>query len=289
MEGHAMSQPDAKQLRDNVLISAEDLKKALATDRSLVVLDVRADPESGDRRADYLAGHIPGALYIDLDTELSGLQIGYSGRLPLPNVRDLQRDARRWGINHDSRVVVYDDTGGLQAGRAWWVLRWAGLANVRLLNGGLAAWSEIGGELSNEVRLPALGKVTLFGGQLPVVDADDAAAIAQSSILIDARGSKAYTGEAGSDAGHIPGAISIPTAGNIVGGKFADADVLRKRFADAGIDGSRQVAVYCGSGVSAAHKIAALASIGIEAALFPGSWSAWSADPGRPRATGDKP
>ncbi|MBM6596633.1 sulfurtransferase [Microvirga pudoricolor] len=279
--------------RTSVLISTTELE-AVSKSKHLVLLDIRFRPDSPDGRPAYLAGHIPGAVYVDLPTELAGASRGLSGRRPLPDISDLQRDARQWGVNPDSTVVVYDDNRGLQAARAWWVLRWAGLTDVRLLDGGLAAWKEAGGIVTRDVPQPTPGDVVLAGGHLPVLDADAAASLARSSILLDARGAEAYLGrprEAGKEPeGHIPGAISAPTTENLdAAGLLTDPSLLRKRFAALGIDGQRTVGVYCGGGVAAAHQVLALASLGIEAALFPGSWSAWSADPSRPVATGASP
>jgi thiosulfate/3-mercaptopyruvate sulfurtransferase len=273
---------DAMLARRRALIEVTELAALLQADTSPVLLDVRLPAEDGDGRAEYRAGHIPGAVFVDLPTELAGPPAGPAGRRPLPQAEILQRDARRWGIRAGAPVVVYDDSKGQRAGRAWWVLRWAGIADVRLLDGGLAAWIAAGGALTQAVPLPDLGDVVIAPGQLPTVTAEEAAALARQGALLDARGAAHYA------AGHIPGAISAPTAGNLgADGRFLPQDALRARFAALGVDGSRPVAISCGGGVSAAHKIAALASIGIEAALFPGSWSGWSADPARPVALGE--
>lgn len=277
--------------RSQVLISAAELGGLIGGAAPVVLLDIRT-PKDGEIAA--AGGHIPGALYVDLQRDLAGKPHGYSGRRPLPNIDDLEAHARRWGITRDSIVVVYDDNRGLQAGRAWWVLRWAGVRDVRLLDGGLQAWIAAGGALSQAVIKPAPGDIALAGDHLPLLGADSAAALARASILIDARNAEAYLGTAknpeDASAGHIPGALSAPTVENLTSaGTFADATTLRARFAALGIDGTRPVGVYCGGGVAASHTIAALTSIGIEAALFPGSWSAWSSDPSRPVATGAQP
>jgi thiosulfate/3-mercaptopyruvate sulfurtransferase len=281
--------------RERVFIDVAGLKAARASGRHVVVLDIRFRPEGvQDGRERYLAGHIPEAVFVDFATELASEPRGFSGRRPLPEARDLQRDARRWGLREDSLVVVHDDNRNLQAGRAWWVLRWAGARDVRLLDGGLAAWVAADGALTAEVPLPARGDVVLPGGQLPVLDADAAQARARDAVLLDARGTEAYLGRAVTTGrpseGHIPGALSAPTTQNLLpDGQLASAEALRDRFRALGVDGTRPVGVYCGGGVAASHQIAALASIGIEAALFPGSWSAWSSDPSRPVATGAEP
>lgn len=280
--------------RSSVFITAQQLAALLQARADLAILDIRFRPDRDDGRARYRAGHIQGAVYVDLATELAGEPSGLSGRRPLPALRDLQRDARRWGLRAGSTVVVYDDNRGLQAGRAWFTLRWAGIADVRILDGGLEAWIAAGGTTTTEVPLPDLGDVELPGGKLPVIDADQAEALARSAILLDARASDAYRGAPQTSGrplhGHIPGAISAPTTGNLsADGALATAQELRSRFAALGVDGSAPVAVYCGGGVAASHQIAVLASLGITAQLFPGSWSAWSADPARPVAVGPEP
>ncbi len=280
--------------RSRHLISTADLQARLASGAPTVVLDIRFRPDRPDGRPAYREGHIPGAVYVDLPTELAGEQIGFSGRRPLPDIHDLQRDARRWGIRQGSSIVVYDDNRGLQAGRGWWVLRWAGLTDVRVLDGGFDAWKAAGGAVTQDIPLPDHGDVVLEAGHLPVLTADGAAAVARQAVLIDARGPDAYRGdkaEPGKPAeGHIPGAINVPTSGNLTAdGRFAEAGAIRDRFAALGIDGSQSIGVYCGGGVAAAHQILALATAGIDAALFPGSWSAWSSDPARPVATGSHP
>jgi thiosulfate/3-mercaptopyruvate sulfurtransferase len=252
-----------------------------------VLLDVRWALGSTTGRDDYLAGHLPGAVFVDLETELAAHGSASEGRHPLPSVQALQSAARRWGLDPGSRVVVYDATGGLAAARAWWLLRWGGLRDVAILDGGLAAWS---GELETGDVVPTPGTVTLTGGGMPVLTADEAAALAAGAgVLLDARAAERYRGEVepvDPRAGHVPGAVSAPTADNLQNGRFRTAAALRERFAALGVTPGTTVGVYCGSGVTAAHEVAALAEAGIEAALWPGSWSQWSNDPDRPVATG---
>jgi thiosulfate/3-mercaptopyruvate sulfurtransferase len=270
--------------RETVIVDAGALASALAGDEPPVLLDVRWALGRTDGHEQYLAGHLPGAVYVDLDTELAAPASAQGGRHPLPDVPVLEAAARRWGLSAERPVVAYDAVGGMSAARVWWLLRWAGLTDVRLLDGGLAAWTGAGLPLEAGSVMPEPGDVVLVPGALATIDADDAAGWTGS--LRDARAAERYAGEVepiDPRAGHIPGALSVPTAGNVgADGTFLADEDLRARFA--ALDGP--VAVYCGSGVTAAHEIAALASIGVEAALYPGSWSQWSNDPARPAATG---
>jgi thiosulfate/3-mercaptopyruvate sulfurtransferase len=276
----------------DVLVDADALAVELAGPTPPVLLDVRwalGDPRGRDHHRD---GHLPGAVYVDLDTELAAHPaVPGQGRHPLPAVADLQSAARRWGVSADRPVVLYDATGGLAAARAWWLLRWGGHPDVRLLDGGLAAWTAAGyTTLSGDVAAPPPADVVLHGGHLPVLDADEAAALARTGRLLDARAGARYRGEVepvDPRAGHVPGAVSAPTGDNLAAdGRFRNPATLRERFAALGVDGSVAVGVYCGSGVTAAHEVAALSVAGVPAALYPGSWSAWSNDLARPVATG---
>ena len=254
-----------------------------------VLLDVRWQLGRTDGREQYLAGHLPGAVFVDLETELAAPASPAEGRHPLPSLQALQAAARRWGIDHRSRVVVYDATGGLAAARAWWLLRWGGLTDVTILDCGLAAWT---GPLETGEVHPVPGDVVLTGGGMPVLTADEAAALPATGVLLDARAGERYRGEVepvDPRAGHVPGAVSAPTADNLDdGGRLRTAAVLTERFDRLGVRPGTTVGVYCGSGVTAAHEVAALAHAGIDAALYPGSWSQWSNDPDRPVATGDR-
>jgi thiosulfate/3-mercaptopyruvate sulfurtransferase len=273
-----------------VLATAEQLR--VASPRP-VLLDVRWALGDDRGRERYLEGHLPGAVFVDLETELADPPSAAAGRHPLPSVQRLQACARRWGIREGDAVVAYDGSGGLAAARAWWLLRWAGLADVRLLDGGLAAWERAGGALETGPVRPEPGDVTLSGGAMPEVGPDEAAALAGTGVLLDARAGERYRGETepvDPRAGHVPGALSAPTTGNLApDGTFLPPAELRRRFAALGIEPGTPVGVYCGSGVTAAHEVAALAVAGIDAALWPGSWSQWANDPSRPAVTGPNP
>lgn len=272
-----------------VLISAEELRAELAGNRQPVrLLDVRWELGRSDGYRQYAQGHLPGAVFVDLDAELSAPP-GPEGRHPLPSPETFYASARRWGISDGDLAVAYDAGSGAAA-RAWWLLRHAGFRNVRLLDGGLRAWSEAGGGLESGEQTPFPGSAAFSWGHMPVVDRDGAGALAGSGVLIDARAPERFRGETepvDPRAGHIPGAVNIPAASVLdEQGRFAGASTLRARFQAAGVDRARDVAAYCGSGVSASAAVAALGIAGYTAALYPGSWSEWSATPGAPVATG---
>ncbi|MEU9364144.1 sulfurtransferase [Streptomyces avermitilis] len=277
-----------------VTTTVAELEALLRAERPPVVLDVRwalGDPHGRDH---YTAGHIPGAVYVDLDTELAAPPSPEGGRHPLPGLSDLRTSARRWGIGSGRPVVVYDDLGNTAAARAWWLLRYSGVTDVTLLDGALGAWRAAGLPLESGVPAdPPPGDVVLHTGALPVTDADGAAELAAEGLLLDARAAERYRGEVepvDPRAGHIPGAVSAPTGEALAAdGTFLPPEELRERFESRGADDAARIGVYCGSGVTAAHQIAALTLAGFEATLFPGSWSAWSADPARPAATGPLP
>lgn len=273
----------------SVLIDVAQLADAMLSDTPPVVLDVRWQLGDDDGHARYRTGHIPGAVYVDLDSQLAGPPSLEAGRHPLPEIDALTEAARSWGIDDTSPVVVYDDNGNLAAARAWWLLRWGGHRDVRLLDGGLTAWRDSGMRLSTGDTPVRPGSVTLRAGSLPTATIDDVAALGSDhskTVLVDARAAERYRGEVepiDPRAGHIPGAISIPTSENIdESGRFRAASELRERFAQAGVTDGTPVVAYCGSGVNAAHEIAALEIAGLSGTLFPGSWSQWSADPARP-------
>ncbi|MEU9558423.1 sulfurtransferase [Streptomyces fumanus] len=281
----------------NVIISASELASDLTGARPPVLLDVRwqlsmarttGEPPF-DGRAEYAAGHLPGAVFVDLDRELAAPP-GRGGRHPLPDLAEFGAAMRRAGVSADRPVVVYDGGQGWAAARAWWLLRWTGHPDVRVLDGGLAAWR---GPLSTEVPRPEPGDFEPVPGETGLLDADAAAALAKSGLLLDARAGERYRGEVepiDPVGGHIPGAVSAPTTQNVgPDGRLLPADELRARFAALGVTDGTEVGVYCGSGVSAAHEVLALAAAGVPAALYAGSWSEWSADPNRPVAVGPEP
>lgn len=279
------------------LMTVPALAARLDAAQRTVVLDVRwalGDPHGRDH---YLAGHLPGAVFVDLATELATPAIPARGRHPLPSDAEFQATARRWGINDGDVVVAYDNSGNMAAARLWWMLRNAGFQDVYLLDGGLAAWRDAGLPLNTGPVDAAVGRVSFdvapAGNGMPSIDAAGAADWPETGILLDARAGERYRGEfepVDPRAGHIPGARSAPTTENMDGtGHFLPAAELRRRFEDLGVRDDVPVAVYCGSGVTAAHEVAALEIAGFRAALYPGSFSEWSNNPALPVATGSGP
>ncbi|GAA2925414.1 sulfurtransferase [Streptomyces enissocaesilis] len=273
----------------NAIITAAVLASESTGERPPVLLDVRYQLGGPHGRAAYEAGHIPGAVFVDLEAELAGPP-GSGGRHPLPDVEDFGAVMRRAGVRHDTPVVVYDGGQGWAAARAWWMLRWAGHPDVRVLDGGLAAWT---GPVESEVPAPAAGDFRPAPGAAVLLDADGAAELARTGLLLDARAAERYRGEVepiDPVAGHIPGAVSAPTTENVgPDGRLLPASELAARFTSLGAGEARAVGVYCGSGVSAAQQVLALEVAGIPAALYVGSWSEWCADASRPVATGPDP
>ncbi|KQQ11248.1 sulfurtransferase [Rathayibacter sp. Leaf296] len=277
--------------RSDVLVSPDELEAALASPEPPLVLDVRWRLDRPDGRPAYLEGHLPGAVYVDLDHELAEHGAPEQGRHPLPSVERLQEAARRWGLRQGRSVVVYDDLKNLSSARAWWLLRYAGVADVRLLDGSLRAWTGSGRPLETGPVEHPEGDVELRYGALPVLDIDDAAALPGHGVLLDARAPERFRGDVepiDPRAGHIPGARNAPATANVDdSGRFLPADELRARFESLGVSGDAPVGVYCGSGVTAAADAVALTLAGFAPLVFPGSWSQWSSTPGRPVAVGD--
>jgi thiosulfate/3-mercaptopyruvate sulfurtransferase len=275
--------------RAQVFATAAELGRMLEAGTPVSVLAVRNGPGGFATMP-----RIPGAVDVDLPTELAAPGGGTAGSRPLPEIAALQAAARRWGLRAGVPVVLYDHDRCLVAARGWWALRWAGLGDVRLLDGGFAAWEAAGLPVATSHGRPAPGDVTLTPGHLPVLDADGAAALAREGVLLDTRVRVNYIGGAVPQGaprrGHIPGSVSAPAADALMeDGRFADAETLRHLFGALGADGARPVGVTCGAGISAAHGVAALASLGVTAAMFPGSWSAWAADASRPVVVGALP
>ncbi|OBF10429.1 sulfurtransferase [Mycobacterium sp. 852002-10029_SCH5224772] len=282
------------QARDRVLITAAELAGIIGAGDPVSILDVRWRIDEPDGRAAYLKGHIPGAVYVSLDEDLSDHSMSGRGRHPLPSGRGIEAAARKWGVRQDAPVVAYDDWNRAGSARAWWVLTAAGLDNVRILDGGLGAWRSAGYGLESGPVEPATGNVVvphgdLYAGRRPTLTAER---VADGTVsLLDARAPERYRGDVeplDPVGGHIPGAKNLPSVAVLGGdGTFQADDAIAQLLSDRGIERHDAVAGYCGSGVTATVVIAALAAMGRDAALYPGSWSEWSSDPSRPVERGE--
>jgi thiosulfate/3-mercaptopyruvate sulfurtransferase len=273
------------------LISVDELATRLAdatTEGPIVVCDVRfhlADVDQG--RREYAAGHIPGARFVDLHTELAGGPGG--GRHPLPDVDDFVSLLGRLGTTPATLVVAYDSAGGAMAARLWWMLRSIGHGQAAVLDGGIPAWISAGHPTTTDVPHVLPTTYPPVDDWTGIVSADDLAeGVELGATLIDSRAPERYRGEIepiDAQAGHIPGAINRFHGDNLRSdGTHLDLPDLVARFAGVG----ERPIVYCGSGVTACHNLLALSLVGItQARLYPGSWSEWSSDPARPIATGD--
>lgn len=272
------------------LVTVPDLAAALDGSSPPLLLDVRWTLSGPPGVEAYRSGHLPGAVFIDLDTDLAGPP-GEGGRHPLPSSARTQESLRRVGVTAQRPVVVYDHGDASVAARAWWLLRYVGHPDVRVLDGGYAAWTASGRpvERGEPTDVPP-GDVKVRPGHLPVLDAEQAAATAARGVLLDARAPERFRGETepvDPVAGHIPGARSAPASDNVEpDGRFLAAEELAARFAALGVTPGVEVGAYCGSGVTAAQTVLALEIAGFPSALYVGSWSDWVRDPARPVATG---
>ena len=271
-----------------VLITAAELADLIDAGDPVTILDVRWRLDEPDGHPAYLQGHIPGAVYVSLENELSDHTITGRGRHPLPSGRSVEASARRWGVRQGVPTVVYDDWNRAGSARAWWVLTAAGLADVRILDGGLSAWRSAGDSLATGPVAPPPGNATalhddLYAGALPTLTAQQ---VGDADVtLLDARAPERFRGDVepvDRVAGHIPGAKNLPSGDVLAGdGTFLAEGALAQLLSDHGIEHDGRLGAYCGSGVTASITLAALAAMGYQAALFPGSWSEWSSDPAR--------
>ncbi|MCH1556485.1 MAG: sulfurtransferase [Pseudomonadales bacterium] len=273
------------------LIDAQALKHQLHQDAPLVIIDCRfdlGDPDLG--RQQFTEGHIPGAVYADLNQDLSGPVVpGETGRHPLPNPDALCAKFESLGISNSQSVVVYDDAHGAFAARLWWLLRWLGHDRVQVLDGGLTAWLSEGGRLSQSSPDPKTGQFARGDALTRTCPMQEVSA--ENAHLIDVRSEARFQGihePIDPIAGHIPGAINLPFQNNLQDGRFKAPEHLRAEFKAAGIGLEESVICYCGSGVTATHTLLALLEAGFaEPRLYPGSWSEWITDPQNSVARGD--
>jgi thiosulfate/3-mercaptopyruvate sulfurtransferase len=275
------------------LVDVSNLARRLAGADPPTVLDVRWRLGGPPGRAEYVAGHIPSAAFLDLDADVSGPP-GGGGRHPLPDPAALQAVLRRSGVRQDRPTVAYDAGDGHAAARLWWTLRWAGHRDVSVLDGGFTAWTMAGQPVEAGEAVPPLGDVVVRPEHVPAADAKGAARLARDGVLLDVRIGPRYRGETepiDAVSGHIPGAVNLPAA-NLSGpdGRLRSPSELRAAFEGAGVRAAAPVGAYCGSGVTAAYAVLALTIAGFpDAMLYVGSWSHWITDPLRPIATGGEP
>ncbi|WP_415900274.1 sulfurtransferase [Neptuniibacter sp. QD48_11] len=274
------------------IISAEELQNHIS-ESDWVVFDCRfnlADTSAGKNA--YLEGHIPGAIYLDLDQDLSSQITPETGRHPLPDLERFVDRLAQAGVSNNTQVVVYDDCAGAMAARCWWLLRLVGHKAVAVLDGGLAAWQSLGGELNDHIPQPTSTAYTfsLLPNQNLTVAEVEQALDAQSIYLVDARAAERYRGEVepiDPIAGHVPSALNRPLTDNLAEGKFKPAAQLREEWLS--VLGSKSVEAVvhmCGSGVTACHNQLAMEIAGLSCSrVYSGSWSEWIRDPARPIAT----
>lgn len=274
------------------VIDAGALSAALAAPRPVRLLDVRWRLDLPEGRPAYLAAHIPGAVYVDLERELSRQGHPEHGRFPLPTVDDLERAARGWGVNDGDLVVAYDDNDGVAAARAWWLLRRRGV-DVRVLDGGIRSWISRGLPIASGDTIASPGSVHLVDVDPGIASIDDAARAPVVGSLVDVRSPEHYRGNVvGLDpaAGHIPGALNVPTVSHVTGGGALRTPAeIRDVLEAAGVDAERPVVLYCGVGIASTHSALAFAEAGIETRVYTGAWSQWSRESGRPVAVGRTP
>ena len=276
------------------LLAVEHLRALLDAKTPVAVLDVRWTLAGPERRA-YAEGHVPGAYFVSVDDDLAAAHGHHSihGRHPLPDAGDFQEVMRRCGVSRGHPVVVYDAQGGTSAARAWWLLRYFGHQDVRVLDGGFPAWVAEGEQVSTKSPPPGHGDFVARPGAMPLLDSAGAGELARSGLLLDARAPERYAGEhepVDPVGGHVPGAVNLP-ASELVDdeGRLLPHDQLLARLEKAGYDGGA-VGAYCGSGINAAHTVLALTVAGVhDPALYADSWSGWITDPHRPVATGPEP
>lgn len=265
-----------------VLVSAAEAHQLLQQQPDASILDVRWSLSNPQQREEYAHSHIPGAVYVDMDTQLSRKDAAPSeGRHPLPLLQDFEVAARSWGIKSlHTPVLVYDDVSGQGAARAWWLLTRSGFTRVHVLDGGFTAWLKAGLPAQKGEVIPSVSTVSLVPtpDTLPAAKRNELERAAANQYLIDVRSESRFLGtEEPVDpvAGHIPGAQNLPISRMLQNGKFRDAQELSDMFVSLGVEEHGEVVLYCGSGITAAQAALALTRTNINARIFPPSWSGW--------------
>jgi len=273
--------------------SKTPVKKA-EDESEIRLVDVRWYLDGRRGKDAYAAGHIPGAVFVDLDTALAGDPKIGPGRHPLPTPEAFEQAMRNAGINDATMVVAYDDVGGSIASRLWWLLRYFGHDEVAVLDGGIDIWKKRRGVLSNHPPVFDVGDFRIKRTRGGKVDrAEVRRALARGAVVVDARSGERYRGEVepiDARAGHIPGAVSAPWSENLLDGKFLPVGDLASKYRNLGVTSDREVIAYCGSGITACHDLIALELAGFGGAkLYEGGWSDWAAQPNLPVAIGEDP
>ncbi len=280
----------------NTIISAAELGDLVASEH-VRIFDCRfslKDPQGGLKN--YKSGHIPGAQFADMDTQLSSPMTETSGRHPLPNADVFIEQLKDWGVNNATQVIAYDDISGAFAARMWWMMRWVGHTKVAVLDGGLQKWLDSGNVLEKEIPQFPRGTFSGHANMQWLIDLNSVRKELDASniTLIDARAADRFTGKDQKTdpvPGHIPGAKNLPFGGNLnKDGMFLSADQIRDRF-NGLVQGEsiERVVNMCGSGVTACHNLLALEIAGFDPSrIFIGSWSQWIRDASRPVATGEE-
>ncbi|TGR65725.1 sulfurtransferase [bacterium M00.F.Ca.ET.194.01.1.1] len=283
----------ADDIRKSVLLTPLELQALREAGEDVTILAVHSvNPYTGEPSFNGL--RIEGAIDTEAYTDFQSPATVEGGQRPLPDITVLEQKARRWGLRKESTLVVYDGDRSMTAARAWWVLKWAGLPDVRVLDGGFRAWQVAGLPVSDVVAPLTPSQIELFPGNMRELDAEGCLKLAKNGVLLDARIRPNYIGGPAAKGqpprGHIPNAVSAPAPDNVTDyGNFTESATLAEMYRVLGVDRSSEVGVYCGAGMSAAHTVLALAAIGINASMYPGSWSAWVSDPSRPVVSGADP
>lgn len=279
--------------RMTVVMSPVELRDALASGAKITLVGSFWSPNPGGGRGAFCSGHIPNSVFCDPALSLAGVPSSTAGRNPMPDPDNLAQDFARWGINSDFPVVVYDEGRGLFAARFWWVLRWAGIENVRVLDGGLAAWRALDGtrEVTGPGSLPRYSNLRPHPGQQRVVDIEEVRRTERT--LIDARDTPRFTGRKESldlKAGHVPGAVNVPVRSVLTrDNRLRSSEEIREVFERAAIPDLADAIVYSGSGNHSAQLLLAMEHAGLPIpAHFVGGWSQWCADPANPVERGPR-